>query len=127
MPLASSETENYTPEQQYGGEADVVSASGTVASGNNLARLTVVARQTADNKLVPYDPAGTGGAEVALGITAEAIDASLADAVGPIYIGGVFNPDELVWGGAVTAAQKEVAFDGTNIALRKPRYSGEVV
>lgn len=124
---ATSQTENYDPQEQYGGEADVVSTSGTIASGNDLARLTVVARTEADNKLVPYNPAGSGGAEVAYGITAEAIDASSADAVGPVYIGGVFNPDELVWGGSVTAAQIERAFDGTNIALRKPRYSGEVV
>lgn len=124
---ASSEVENYNPTEQYGGEADVVTGSGTVASGNNLARLTVVARLTADNKLVPYDPdAADTGAEKALGIMAEAVDASAADAEGPIYIGGVFNPDELVWDGAVTEAQKVRAFDGTNIALREPKYSGDV-
>lgn len=120
---ASSTTETFTPSQRFGGESDVVTESGVVASGNNLAELTVVARVAATSKIVPWAPAATDGSELAIGITCEAIDATSADKEGPYYIGGTFNPDELVWPGAATAAQKAAAFDRTNISLRTPKYS----
>lgn len=123
MTLASNSSETFTPTDLYGGEADVVTDAYTVASGNNVAKHEVLARTAADNKMVKWDPAGTGGAETAVGIAAEAIDASAADVEGPVYIGGFFNIDEVVAPNA-TAAEIERAFDGSNIALRKPRYSG---
>lgn len=120
---ASSTTETYTPKQQYGGESDIVSTSGTFASGNSLVRLEVIARVTATSQLVPWNPAGADGSQTVVGITAEAVDASAAAADGPYYIGGVFNPDELTWPAAATEAQKASAFDRTNISLRTPKYS----
>ena len=120
---ASSTNETFTPKQRFGGESDVVTTSDVFASGNNVAELTVVARVAATGKIVPWAPGATDGSENAIGITVEAVDATSADKSGPYYIGGVFNPDELVWPGGATDAQKAAAFDRTNISLRTPKYS----
>lgn len=115
--IAQGSVDTYDPKDQYAGEADIVSQSGTVASGNDVERLTVLGRITASGFFAPYDPAATDGTEVALRIAAEAINASAADVEGPMYTGGVFNIDELVWPAGATDLQKQAAFDGTNISV----------
>lgn len=122
--LAGQNNDAYTPTDIFGGEADIVTGSETIASGNKIAERTVLGRVTATGKLVPLDPDATDGSEKAVAISVTAIDASTADAQGPVYKGGYFNPNALVWPEDITDAQKAAAFDGTPIHLRVPGYSG---
>lgn len=65
----------------------------------------------------------TGGSDVAagpaIGITAQPIPAGTG---GPLYTGGIFNHEALVWPASVTTiAARKAAFDGTNIGVRQLR------
>lgn len=106
------------------GESDIVTKPVTISSGNNLAKLVVVGQISVSGKYIPSLPAASDGSQVPAAITAEAVDASAADTSCPVYVGGVFNPELLVWDAAVTAAQKLTAFAGSNIALVTPKSGG---
>lgn len=82
----------------------------TIASGQNLAPNTVVARVTASGEYVQLDPAGADGSEVAAGVLARAVDASSAAASGVVFsrIAEV-NEHKLVWPDAITSGQKATA------------------
>ena len=67
----------------------LLSGQGVIAAG------TVIARQTASKKYVVYNNAGSGGAEVADGILAEAVDTASGDKLGNVYFGGAFKLDKL--------------------------------
>mgnify|MGYP001947998560 CR=1 FL=1 len=122
--LAGQGSDVFTPTDLFGGEADIVTGTGTIAAGNTVAQYEVLGQLTATGEYVPYNPAGEDGSQNAVAIANQAIDASAGAVKGPIYLGGVFNPDALVWPEGATDAQKATAFSGTNIALRTPGYSG---
>lgn len=122
--IAQSGTDAYTPTQLILGDADIVTDSITVLSGENLAANTVVGRVTASGKIVECDLGAADGSEVPLGILVNAVDASAGDKAGNIYIGGEFNRDLLAWHTSfATDLLKDAAFDGTNIAIKTPTYS----
>ncbi len=82
-----------------------------------LAALVVIGRITATGKIVPHAPAAVDGSQNAMGITAQAIP---ANTTGPIYTGGSFNMDVLVWNAATdTVDERKAAFDGTAIQIGK--------
>jgi hypothetical protein len=116
---ASSSTEDaYVPEQLRAGDGDFNTRSVTVETGQVLAQYQVVARETTSGKFVAWDPASLdAGTKAAIGVTCYAVDATAADVAAAIYVAGFFNTDALVWG-AATTAQKEAAFDGTDITHR---------
>ena len=60
---------------------------GTLKTGQNLAGGTVVARETATKKIVAYSDAGSGGAEIAIGILMESQDATDGDLLCNIVLG----------------------------------------
>lgn len=91
----------------------------TIASGENLAAKTPLGQITASGKLIAWDPAAEDGSEVALYITAYAVDASAGDQQAQVIKSGTFNPEQIVWPTA-TAAQKLLAFAGTPISLQLP-------
>lgn len=117
----------FEDEQLYSGEADIVTDSAAAAAEQNLAKYTVVAKNT-DGELVALDPAAADPDEieaVAVGILAQPVDTTAATGTGvatdvPFFIGGVFNPNALVWPAALdTLVERVAAFQNTNISIRR--------
>lgn len=109
----------YVPEQLRAGDGDFLTRSVVIESAQVLAQYQVVARETASGKFVAWDAdSADAGTKVALGITCYAVDATGGDVEAAIYVSGYFNTEALVWDAGATAAQKEAAFDGTNITHR---------
>lgn len=109
------------PDQLYAGESDIVTDNRLVLTGQNLLQYTVVALNAA-YKLVPWAPAASDGTQNAVGILAVAINTTspAGDARCPLFIGGVFNHERLVWPVAAdTLAERQAAFDRTNISIQK--------
>lgn len=122
--LAETASETWAPSHLITGDQDIVTVPVTVASGSNLAALTVLGRIAASGKVVVAALGAVDGSQIPYGILVHAVDATSADKTGVAYIGGCFNPDALVWGATFdTAVEKAVAFDGTNITLRAPGNS----
>lgn len=121
--MVSYSTESYTPTDIFGGESDIVTTSGVIASGNNVAQYTALGRITTTGKYAPWNPGATDGTQTAVAIAAVAINATSADLEGPIFVAGVFNQDVLVFANG-TALQQAAAFDRSPIVVRKVRYSG---
>lgn len=92
----------------------------TIASGQNLPDKTPLGQITASGKLVKWVPAANDGSEVAVHMTAYAVDASAADKQAQVIKTGTFNPELVNWPAGVTAAQKLNAFAGTPISLQLP-------
>lgn len=115
---------SYDEEQLYSGEADIVTDSAMAAEEQNLAKYTVVAKD-ADGALVPWAPAAVDETAVAVGILAQPVDTTAATGTGvatsvPFFIGGVFNPNALVWPVAADTLEERVAaFQNTNISIRR--------
>jgi hypothetical protein len=91
-------------------EDDIKTAAGTFATGQDLAVLTILARD-ANNELVPWDPAALDSEATPVGVAAADMDTSAsgynAATMGPYYVGACFNPDLLVWPAALAAATHE--------------------
>lgn len=110
--------------QLYSGEADIVTDSANVADELDLAKYTVVAKNAA-GELVAWAPAAVDETAVAVGILAQAMDTTAATGTGeptscPFFIGGVFNPEALVWPAAADTLEERVAaFQNTNISIRR--------
>ena len=112
----------YTPVELFAGDADVVTEEETVVLGQNLAKLTVVGKVTATNKLVAWDPAAVDGSQVAYGILTQAANAVAADVNLGVYTGGFFNHAALVWPvGVATFAARKAAFAGKSIHIGQVR------
>lgn len=107
----------YTPPQLFAGDGAIRTKVGSFATSLTLVANTVIARNTTTGKLVAWDPAGSTGVNIAVGITTEAIDTTGGADTKPYYISGDFNIAALVWPTA-TDAQKEMAFDRTPITVR---------
>ena len=118
--MALNETNTYTPDQLITGTIPVYSEPETYASGAAVAALTVVGRITASKKLVKAVKTANDGSQKPVGIAVGDVDASAADAVGPTYKMGCFNPAALVIDPSFTVEDVRVAFDGTPLRLRAP-------
>ena len=83
----------------------------TVAAGQNLPLGAVVGRETATSKLKALDPAAGDGSEVAVGVLALAVDATLIDREDAILIArhAIVARNALVWPASITAAQRAAA------------------
>ena len=84
----------------------------TVAAGQNLLVLgTVVGIETATAKVKQIDPAATDGTEVAVGILATSVDASLIDREDGILIArhAVVADHALTWPTGITPLDKATA------------------
>jgi len=117
---ASSEVTTYSPDNLIAGHTpQIATDTGTLITGQNLARGAVLGRIAASGKLTQCDNAAVDGSDVPVAILVEAIDASAADKVCQLYVGGCFHSDELVWHASFnTDPEKVAAFDGTSIVLR---------
>ena len=82
-----------------------------LAAGNKIAAGEVLARLTADGKLVPFDgTAAATGAEVAIGVSLAAYDATDADvAIVVVTRDAELKSEGLVWPDGVLTADKNDA------------------
>jgi hypothetical protein len=83
----------------------------TVAAGQNLPLGAVVGRVTATSKLKALDPAAGDGSEVAVGVLALAVDATLIDREDAILIArhAIVARNALTWPTGITTAQQLAA------------------
>ncbi|MFC7422063.1 head decoration protein [Iodobacter arcticus] len=83
----------------------------TVAAAQNLPAATVVARLTASAQLVALNPTASNGAEVAVGVLAHAVNATLALEDDALLIArhAIVASTVIVWPATITAPQKAIA------------------
>lgn len=83
----------------------------TVAAGQNLVLGTVVGRETATNKLKALDPIATDGTEVAAGVLAADVDATLIDRDDALLIvrHAIVARSVLVWPAGITPTEQAAA------------------
>lgn len=119
--LAGSEDlGNWAPTQIFSGEADIVSDGDPVGA---VFPIYAVVAKNATGQLVPFNPTAAPVGDnpapetIAIGIAAQA---GVLNTFAPYYVGGVFNPDALVWPASVTTlAQRKAVFARTNIQITK--------
>jgi len=99
------------------GSEPVHTTEATIASGQNLTKLTPLGQVTATGKFVAWDPAASDGSQKAVYLLAHDVDASTGDVVTQVYKSGNFNVD-LIQFGAATVAQQLACFVGTPISLQ---------
>jgi hypothetical protein len=110
------------PIQVFAGDADIQTKPEVLTLGSNLVAGAVVARTTSTGKLVAWAPAGTLGAQIAVGVLVSDCNATAADTGCEIYTAGCFNTAYLGWNGA-TAIQQASAFDATKLSHRPLNWS----
>lgn len=118
--------------QLFAGESDIVTTQGVLLEGVAYVAGQVLGRVTASGKFAKHDPAASTGVENAIAILAYDVPTPTVGKKEAIYVGGVFNIDELTFNAATnTDALKAAVFDGTNIVAQKllgnpPAGSGPV-
>lgn len=117
-------TESYTPEVVLLDD-DAISKPDTIAQAGVIASNTVLGRVTASGKLIKSVSTAADGSESPVAILVNAVDATAADVVAPVWVAGVFNVDALVFDASFsTDATKLAAFgDLSPVVLKKPIYS----
>ena len=85
----------------------------TIAAGQNLPLGTVLGRNASDGKHYAIDPAATDGTEDAIGVLANAIDATNADRSDAILIArhAIVARGALVWPTGISTAHKAAAIE----------------
>lgn len=121
VPLAGAVAPVHSGNRQlFAGEADIVTTQGALVTGVAYVAGQVLGRVTATGLFGKHDPAVSTGLEKAVAILAYDVAVPTADKKEAIYVGGVFNMDELAWNAATdTDAERAAAFDGTNIVAQK--------
>lgn len=118
-PLAGSTVESFQDDALVlGGLIDF--GSGTLASGQNLTRGTVVGRVTASGELTQSVQSAEDGSQVPVGALVHSVDASDAATDCQFVRGGWLNKDLLTWDASWTEDLQPSAFDGTPIRLVTP-------
>lgn len=106
--------------QLFAGESDIVTTQGALVTGTSYVAGQVLGRVTASGLFAKHDPAASTGVEKAIAILGYDVATPTALKKEALYVGGVFNIDELVFNAATnTDALKAAAFDGTNIVGQK--------
>lgn len=83
----------------------------TVAAGQQLSLGTVVGLESATNKLHALDPTATDGTEVAIGVLATDVDATLIDVDDALLISrhAIVASAAIIWPAGITAAEQATA------------------
>lgn len=118
--MALNETNSWAPRHLLSGDIPVFSEPETYVAGAAVVALTVVGRVTASGKLKKAVKTANDGSQKPVGIAVADVDASAADAVGPTYKMGCFNPNALVIDPSFTVEDVRIAFDGTPLRIRAP-------
>ena len=86
------------------GNYPVETIAGTLITGQNLTRGSVLGKITASGKLTLCDSTAVDGSEAPYGILMGSVDATAADMDCVVYLTGSFNETQLVFGGTDTIA-----------------------
>lgn len=117
----AAETTTFTPVKLIAGsDPDILTAPGTLLSGQNLAAGTLVESDTAGKWKVHSGIDGTSKEPLkkVAGVLVNAVDASAADAAAIIYISGNFFASQLTFPAAVNTNLLKAKFvENTNIVL----------
>jgi hypothetical protein len=122
---SSSDLGTTETEQLYAGERAPVTTFGTLLTGVNYAKYTVLGKFTSGaniGKLTTLTPAATDGTQFAVAILAQPLNtiSPAGDRRAPIFEGGVFNHQVLVWPAAIdTLLERVAAFAGTDITVQQ--------
>lgn len=83
----------------------------TVAAGQQLSLGTVVGLESTTNKLHALDPTATDGTEIAIGVLATDVDATLIDVEDALLIArhAIVASAAIVWPAGITAAEQAAA------------------
>lgn len=83
----------------------------TVAAGQQLSLGTVVGLESATNKLHALDPTATDGTEIAIGVLATDVDATLIDVDDVLLIArhAIVASNAVVWPAGISAAEQATA------------------
>ncbi len=83
----------------------------TVAAGQQLSLGTVVGLESATNKLHALDPTATDGTEIAIGVLATDVDATLIDVDDALLIArhAIVASAAIIWPAGISAAEKATA------------------
>lgn len=83
----------------------------TVAAGQQLSLGTVVGLESATNKLHALDPTATDGTEIAIGVLATDVDATLIDVDDALLIArhAIVASAAIVWPAVISAAEQAAA------------------
>jgi len=83
----------------------------TVAAGQQLSLGTVVGLESTTNKLHALDPTATDGTEIAIGVLATDVDATLIDVDDALLIArhAIVASAAIVWPAGITAAEQAAA------------------
>ncbi len=83
----------------------------TVAAGQQLSLGTVVGLESTTNKLHALDPTATDGTEVAIGVLATDVDATLIDVDDALLISrhAIVASAAIIWPAGITAAEQATA------------------
>lgn len=102
-------TDTYIPDALVAGHAPpLVTATGTIISGQTLTRGAVLGKITASGKYNLCLAAASDGSQIPNAILANDTDASGGDVLGPVYLAGSFNTRSMTFGAGTTATN---AFD----------------
>ena len=126
--MALNATENYTPDRLLGGDsADLVTDQGTIVSGQTLTRGTVLGKIAASGKYTKCVSTASDGSQIPVAILAIDTDASGGDKIAPIYVGGEFNSNFIIFGGTDTAATTPLSAGSAAWAATTAKTVGQVV
>lgn len=121
IPLAGAVAPVHSGNRQlFAGEADIVTTQGALVTGSAYVAGQVLGRVTASGLFTKHAPAASDGSENAIAILAYDVATPTSGKKEALYVGGVFNIDELTFAAATnTDALKAAVFDGTNIVGQK--------
>ena len=106
--------------QLFAGESDIVTTQGVLLEGVAYVGGQVLGRITASGKFAKHNPGASDGSQNAIAILGYDVATPTVGKKEAIYVGGVFNIDELTFNAATnTDALKAAVFDGTNIVGQK--------
>ncbi len=112
--------DTFTFDNLIAGNFPLATDRGTIISGQNLARGTLLGKHTSGGsagKLRIIDSDGTTGTQTPYAILADDCDASLGDKVATIYLTGQFNINEVLVDSNDTAASFKDACKAISIFL----------
>jgi len=110
----------FSPDNLIAGDAKIVTAAGTIASGAGvLVRGTVLGKITASGKYLKAIGTAEDGSQTPDAILAEDVDATSADALSVVYLSGQFAESALTLDASLTLDGIQDGLRGKNIYLTK--------
>lgn len=110
--------ETFTPDGLIAGDYPIQREVGTLISGQNLARGTVLGKITASGKYTTALSASSDGSQNPVAILVDAVDASGGDKPCSVYLSGEFNTNAMTFGTGITIANSKDALRDLNIYLQ---------